>query len=71
MEAATWGKLWAMVAMTVAALLIGVMTKPGPKIPNDVGYIFRRYARTGGLMIGIGGWVIVAQLLIMLLTDKC
>ena len=70
MEVATWGKLWAMVAITVAALLIGLTTKPGPRNPNDAGYILRGYARTGGLMIGIGGWVIVVQLLIMLLTGK-
>jgi hypothetical protein len=70
MEPATWTKLGAMVAITVAALLIGLTTKPGPREPNDPGYILRRYARTLGLMVGIGGWVIVAQLLIMLLTQK-
>ncbi len=70
MGPATWSKLGLMVAITVAALLIGLTTKPGPREPNDPGYIFRRYARTVGLMIGVGGWVIVAQLLIMLLTQK-
>lgn len=70
MEHATWTKLGVMVAITVVALLIGITTKPGPKNPKDPAYILRRYARTVGLMIGIGGWVIVAQLLIMLLTTS-
>ena len=70
MEPATWSNLGLMVAITVAGLLIGLTTKPGLREPNDPGYIFRRYARTVGLTIGIGGWVIVARLLIMLLTQK-
>ena len=64
----TWSSLWLMVFISCGGLYVGLTTKPGPRDDANVGYIFRRYARTVGLLIGIGGWLVVFRLLMILLT---
>jgi hypothetical protein len=63
----SWGELIASVIVNLVALHIALTTKAGPWKPNDIGYILRRYARTGGFIIGIGGWFGTVHLLAILL----
>ena len=70
MEEYTWRGFVLLVVVNLASLYVGITTKPGPKNNKDMGYIFRRYARTVGLMIGIGGWIPAIRLLFILLERR-
>lgn len=65
MNQLSWGWLIGVVAMNIVALYIGISTKVDSDDPRV--RMFQGYARNGGLIIGIGGWLIAIRVLLILL----
>jgi hypothetical protein len=70
MEKYTWTNFVIAVVLSTIALHTGITTKVGPKNPRDLRYTLRSYTKSGGLILGIGGWIGAIHLLIILLQSK-
>jgi len=70
MEQPSWATLVVIVVTNVVALYIGLTTKPGPDKPDSAAYQLKSWARIGGLMIGIAGWIPAFRLLLDLLNQN-
>ena len=68
MEKDSWSMLAVLVLISTFSLWVGFTTRPGPKTEKDPVYLLRSYARSVGLMIGIGGSIIALRMLVSLLT---
>jgi len=69
MEKYSWPSLLLLVVTSVVALYVGLTTKPGPRAAHDPAWQLKSYARTVGLIVGIGGWPIAFRLLLILLKQ--
>jgi hypothetical protein len=56
--------------VSILDLYLGFTTKLGAKKPDDIGYILRRTAKYGGLLLGIGGSIITVFNLLKLLHSE-